>query len=461
VSTPVAPAPEAASARAHSASAEAKAAGPADGAAAVRRRFGLDLTPLRARRDFRLLIGSGIITTIGSFLTLIAIPMQVKELTGSYAAVGLVGLAELVPTLLCSMYGGALADAHDRRRLAIGCELAMLAGVAALALNAYRHHPALWLVYVLAGLIAAAESTQRPSLEGLLSRYVPHEEMAAAAAVSSLRWNIGGIVGPTVGGLVVASAGVTPAYLLDVVSFGISLLFLVRLTPAPPRPGDEGEAGPEQVGLGSIVTGLRYAASRRDLLGTYLTDLVAMLLATPLALYPFIAAEAGGAWVLGALYAAESVGALLATLLSGWTARIHRHGLATAVATAVWGAMIAAAGLTAMPVVVVACLVLAGAADLVSGLFRMVMWNQSIPDELRGRLAGIELVSYSAGPMLGNARAGLVGQWGGARFALASGGLLCVGGVALVAAALPAFRRYDVRTSPHVQTERARRHDTL
>jgi MFS family permease len=415
------------------------------------RRVGLDLSPLRASRDYRLLMGSGVVTMIGSFLTMIAVPVQVKQLTGSAAAVGLVGVAEFVPMLLCSLYGGALADWLDRRRVIIGTELGLLACAGGLAANALSPSPRLWVIYLLAGLTAACDSVQRPSIDGLVPRYVPHSLMPAAAAVTSLRWNVGGIVGPAVGGVIVATAGVATGYLVDVASFCLSLTFLVRLAAAP--------AGPdaERAGLASIAAGLRYAAGRGDLIGTYAVDVVAMILATPLALYPFLAARSGAAWVLGALYAAESVGAMLATLLSGWTVRVHRHGFGVILAGAAWGGMIACAGLTTVPALVVLCLVAAGAADMISGIFRAVMWNQSIPDELRGRLAGIELLSYSSGPMLGNARAGLVAQWGGARLALSSGGLLCVGGVAAVSAVLPGFRRYDARTSPHVRATRARR----
>ncbi|MGF7237681.1 MAG: MFS transporter [Frankia sp.] len=415
-----------------------------------RGRLRLDVSPLRASRDFRLLIGSGVITMIGSFITLIAVPVQIKEMTGSYVAVGLVGAAEFGPMLVCGLYGGALADAFDRRRIVIVTETGMLVCVGGLVLNAAAPAPHLWIVYLLAGLVAAFDSLQRPSIDGLVPRYVPHPMLPAAAAVSSLRWNVGAILGPTVGGLIVATAGVSSAYLVDVVTFGLSLMLLAQLAAAPAAPG----AG--RPSIASIVDGLRYAATRRDLLGTYVVDIAAMVLAMPTALFPFLAARTGTPWALGAMYSAAAVGALLATLLSGWTSRVHRHGLGVLLAAAGWGLAIAGAGLTASLPVLIAGLVVAGGADMISGIFRATMWNQSIPDELRGRLSGIELLSYSSGPMLGNARAGLAAQWGGARFALSSGGLLCVGAVGALAAALPAFRRYDERTDPHVLKQRAR-----
>lgn len=427
------------------------AAPPAEPPAEAGRRLRLDVTPLRASRDFRLLVGSGVITMIGGFVTMIAVPVQVKQLTGSYVAVGFVGAAEFVPMLACSLYGGALADALDRRRVVLGSEAGMLACVGGLTANALAPSPRLWLVYLLAGMLAAFDSLQRPSIEGLVPRYVPHDLLPAAAAVSTLRWNVGAILGPTVGGVIVATAGVSTAYLVDIGTFGLSLLVLVRLSPAPAA-RDAARAG-----LASIAAGLRYAAGRRDLAGTYLVDVAAMILAMPTALFPFLAARTHTAWALGALYSSAAVGSMLAALVSGWTTRVHRQGLGVILAATAWGVAITCAGLTATLPIVVACLVVAGAADMVSGIFRTTMWNQSIPDDLRGRLSGIELLSYASGPMLGNARAGVAGQLGGPRFALSSGGLMCVGAVGLLAGALPTFRRYDDRTNAHVRAVRASR----
>ena len=201
----------------------------------------------------------------------------------------------------------------------------------------------------------------------------------------------------------------------------------------------------ERPTLRSIRAGLRYAVGRQELLGTYLVDINAMLFAMPQALYPFLAGKLGGPAVLGLLYAAPSVGSLLATLTSGWTGRVHRHGLAVTLAAAGWGLAIVGVGLADSLWLVLLCLLLAGAADMVSGLFRMTMWNQTIPDRLRGRLAGIEMLSYSTGPLLGNVRAGLAARSMGIGGAVVSGGLLCLAGTAVLALALPRFIRYDSR----------------
>lgn len=419
-------------------------------------RLRMDLSPLRVSRDFRLLLGSGAITTLGSFVTYVAVPVQIKELTGSYVAVGLVAAAEFVPMLVFGLYGGALADAADRQRLAVLCEIGLLLTSAGLLVNSLVPQPALWPIYLMAAAMAALESLQRPSLDALLPRYVPHQMMPAAVALASMRWNLGAILGPALGGVIIVFGGVGTAYAFDVATFALSLLLLVRMRRSPAQP----DARPP--GLGSIAEGLRYALRRRDLLGTYLVDIVAMLFAMPMALYPFLADELRAPWSLGLLYSAGAVGSLLASVTSGWTAYVHRHGLAIALAAGAWGVAVAVAGLAitesraALPVVL-ACFVAAGAADMVSGLFRKTVWNQSIPDELRGRLAGIELLSYSIGPMLGNTRAGLMGQLGGVRFAIGVGGVLCVAGVAVTAALMPSLRRYDARADEHVRAERQRR----
>ena len=422
----------------------------------VRSQFRMDISPLRVSRDFRLLLASGAITMLGSFVTYVAVPVQIKELTGSYLAVGLVTAAEFIPMVLFGLYGGALADAVDRKRMVVLCELGMLIGSAGLLVNALLPDPALWPLYLIAATVAALDSLQRPSLDGLLPRYVPHHMLTAASALSGFRWSLGGILGPLLGGLIVVSGGVAAAYTVDVVTFGISLLLLVRMRHSP-APAEASRAG-----FRSIAEGLRYAAGRPDLLGTYLVDIVAMLLAMPMALYPFLADELAAPWSLGLLYSAGAVGALLASVTSGWTSHVHRHGMAIVLAAGTWGAAVGLAGVAigaggaALPIVLV-CLTVAGAADMISGVFRDTVWNQSIPDRLRGRLAGIELLSYSTGPMLGNARAGLMAQAGGLRFAIGAGGLLCLGAVALTAALMPAFRRYDARTDQHVRAERERR----
>jgi MFS family permease len=230
------------------------------------------------------------------------------------------------------------------------------------------------------------------------------------------------------------------AYAVDVATFAGSLLLLARVRS---RPAAVSGTALSRSGIGA---GLRYAASRRDLLGSYAADLVAMTFAMPEALFPFLADELRQPRALGLLYAAPAAGGVLATLTSGWTARVHRHGRAILVSAAAWGAALALAGLAGNLWLLLGCLAAAGAADMTSGIFRLVLWNQTIPDELRGRLAGIELLSFSCGPAVGNARAGLSARLAGVRWAIGGGGLACLAGIAVLAALLPALVRYDSRT---------------
>ena len=246
----------------------------------------------------------------------------------------------------------------------------------------------------------------------------------------------------------IAGLGVWSAYAFDVATFLVSALVLWRLRPVAPS-----EAA-EPASLRRIGQSMQYAWSRKDLMGTYAIDLMAMFLAFPYALFPFLAEDLGAPWVLGFLYSAGAVGSLLATLTSGWTGHVHRHGRAIVLAALGWGLAIAGVGLTTNVWAVLVLLGLAGAADMISGLFRMLIWNQTIPDQMRGRMAGIELLSYSLGPTLGQVRSTGVAQLTSLRTSLVSGGLLCAAGAVALAAFLPSLWRFDARTDPHAVRER-------
>lgn len=412
----------------------------------------LDVSPLRDSRDYRLLMFSSVVTMFGTFMTMVAVPFQMKELTGSYLSVGLVSLAEFVPMVVCGLWGGAIADSVDRRKIILLTQLGLVVTTAGLMVNALLPDPQVWVLYVIGALSMGLACLQRPSLEAMLPMVVRHEQLPAAAVLNSLRWNIGAIAAPALGGLLIASYGTATVFAIDTAGIVASLVLLWRISPAPPAH----EAAPAS--LRSLVEGVRYAFSRSDLMGTYLVDIAAMLFAMSASLFPFLADELGGPQTLGLLYSAGAVGSLIASLTAGWTLRVHRHGLAVIVAAALWGASVALAAIIPNVWVVVFCLALAGGADMISGIFRSTIWNQTIPNELRGRLAGIELLSYASGPMLGNARASLMAQLlGGARASLGAGGLLCVGAVLALAGTLPKFRRYDVRTDEHALREKARR----
>ncbi|MGN9842878.1 MFS transporter [Nonomuraea sp. H19] len=419
------------------------------------RHLSIDVSPLRDSRDYRLLFGSGVITMFGTLISLVAVPYQMKELTDSYLAVGLVSLAEFVPMVVCGLWGGAIADALDRRKIIVLSELGLLVTSAALMVNAMLPDPQVWVLYVMGAVSTGIACLQRPSMEAALQQIVKHEQQGAAAVLSSLRWNFGAIVAPALGGLLVTTYGVAVAYGIDMATFVLSLALLWRMRSLPPAE----HAAPAS--LKSLVEGVRYAVGRSDLMGTYLVDIAAMVFAMATALFPFLADELRAPQALGLLYSAAAVGALIASLTSAWTARVQRQGLGVIVAAALWGVAVALTGLAPNVWLVFVCIALAGAADMVSGIFRMTMWNQTIPQELRGRLAGIELLSYASGPMLGNARASLMANFGGTRFSLGAGGLLCVAAVLALGTALPKFRRYDARTDEHALAEKARREATV
>jgi MFS family permease len=398
----------------------------------------LDLTPLRGR-EFRLLFLGQLVSFFGSMITFVALPFQMYDLTGSTLAVGALGICEFVPILAVALVSGALADAFDRRLLVVFSELGSAVFMAVLLGNALLDEPQAWVLFVCAAVLAGFYALLRPPLDSLVPRVVPREQLKAAMALEWVRGNVGMIAGPAIGGVLIAAFGVPLTYGIDLATFLISLGFLALMRASPP-PADA-----DAPSLRSIAEGLRYAGSRPELLGTYLVDINAMLFGIPQALFPAIAARYGGAEVLGFLLAAPAVGSLVVALFSGWTRHVHRHGRAVALAACGWGLAIVGFGFAGVLWLALLCLAVAGAMDAISGLFRSVIWNETIPDRLRGRLAGVEMISYTSGPTLGNFEAGVVASFAGVRTSIVSGGIMCVVGTGVVLAFLPAFWRYDAR----------------
>ena len=415
----------------------------------------IDLTPLRDLRDFRLLFISGGITRLGSMMTYVAIPFQIAMITDSFIAVGLIGLAELVPLVVFGLFGGSLSDRLDRRRLVLLTEGAALLCTVALLVNALVPSPSLVTLYVVAIAFAALDGIQRPSLDAIFPAVVPHDPLSAASAVSSTSSTAAFLFGPAIGGLLLAGIGPSAVYAIDVLTFVLSILLLARLrSVATTNEEHEGSV------FSHIGDGLRYARGRRDILGTYAIDLIAMAFAFPYALFPFLAKSYDAPWALGLLYSAAAVGSLVFVASSGWTPRVHRHGRMIVWAAISWGAAIGLVALAGSVWIALGLLVVAGYFDMLSGHFRGLMWNQTIPDEVRGRMAGLELISYSVGPTLGQARAGFSAQRIGLGGSFATGGTLCVVGVGIAAIALPALWRFDTRTDPNFALVRDQRCDT-
>jgi MFS family permease len=412
----------------------------------------MDTTPLRTSPDFRLLFLAGSVFYFGAMVSYVAIPFQIYTLTDSNFAVGAIGLVELVPLVVFGLYGGALADHVDRRKLLISTGIAQAGFTAVLAVNAFRDDPNLWVIFVVSAFLAASSSLQRPSREALMPRTVTHDQIPAANALTSLGIQLGVLVGPAVGGLLVAYVGIGWCFLIDICGLCVASLLFVLMRPYPHR----SETTPPS--LAGIGEGLTYAFRRRDLLGTYLVDIAAMFLAMPVVLFPAVAEEVfGQPQLLGLLYSAETVGALVATALSGWTSRIHHHGRAIVIAATAYGGFVAVAGLMPSIWLMAVCFALSGSADMISGVFRGTIWSQTIPENMRGRLAGIEMLSYSVGPLGGQVRAGITADLWSVRGAITSGGLACVAGVTITAACLRDFWTYDNRTDEYAIAERATR----
>lgn len=381
-------------------------------------------------------------------ITYVALPFQIKELTNSYIAVGLMGAVELIPLIVFGLYGGVLADKIDRRKMILYTEIALGLMTLSLFVNSQMAEPSLIWIYLVAGVFAALDGLQRPSADAILPRLVSHQDLPAASALMSLRWQTGVIMGPAIAGILLATSGTGTAYLVDVATFVISVVFVLRVKSVKQL---EKNLAPT---FKAMAEGIKYATSRKDLLGTYLVDLSAMFFAMPTALYPFWADQLNATWALGLFYAAGTIGSVIVTLTSGWIKNYHFHGRAVFLGALGWGVAITLAGISNSLFLILFFLALAGAADMVSALFRSAIWNQSIPDELRGRLAGIELLSYSVGPLGGQMRAGSFAAMTNLKTSVISGGLLCIGFVSIATAALPKFRKYDVRTNEFAVEQR-------
>ena len=406
----------------------------------------VDTTPLRRHRDFRLLFIGRSVSFFGSMITFVAVPYQVYQLTHSTLLVGTLGLVELAALLVFAMLGGALADAADRRTMVLLSEAGLLVGSLLMAGNSVLTHPQLWLIFGVALLWGSLDALQRPSLDAMLPRLVERDELAAAGALMSLRGTLGMVAGPALGGVLITLVGLPLTYMVDVATFVVGLACLVLMKAVPP-PVDS-----ERPSLRRVVEGLRYARSRPELVGTYVVDIVAMTFGMPLALFPAIAQGLGGPGVLGLLYAAPALGSFLFFATSGWARHFHRHGLGVIVGATLWGLAIIGFGVAPGLAAALFFLVVAGAGDGMSGLYRQLIWNQTIPDTLRGRLASIELLSYSIGPTLGNFEAGVVGSVFSVRASVLSGGILTVVGCVICAIALPAFRQYTLAEWRAAQT---------
>lgn len=400
----------------------------------------IDIGPLRHNVAFRRLFASQFISGLGTMVSYVTVPWQLYELTRSNAQVGLLGVVQLVPVVICGLLGGAVADRMDRKWLLLGSEALMALCLAGLLANSAAPAPSVLGIYVLVAILQGATGFHRPALEALTQKLARPEEFAAVAALSSVRGTIGMVGGPALAGLLLARWGAVGAYLFDLSTFLAALSFIVRIPRE--RIGRAAKASERPHLLADLAEGLRYAWARPELMGTYIVDIVAMAFAFPVALFPAMAAADGRTQSVGWLLSAMSVGALAIGLFSGWTNRVSRRGRAVVVAAAVWALGIVALGVAPSLGLGLLCLAVAGAADMVSGVFRGAIWNETIPNSMRGRLAGIEMISYLTGPLIGNARAGFMADALGVSAAIWIGGLVCLLGVVATGFLLPRFWAY-------------------
>jgi MFS family permease len=403
----------------------------------------VDLSPLRESRQFRLLFIGEAVSDLGSEITAVAVPFQVYQMTGSPLAVGLLALAQLGPIMILPLVGGAIADAVERRRLLriVYAVLPLLTLV--LALNARLAEPHLWVLYVFATLSAGAYGLYSPAARSIPPLLFPKERLPSALALTSTYYSAVALAGPAAAGLLIAAIGLPATYLVDVVSFLLALVTLTLMRPIPVV--NEGS----KVSMQSIVDGLRFLKGKPVLQSTFWVDLNAMIFGMPQSLFPAFAAHLGqGPAVLGLFYAAPSAGSLVVSLLSGRARHIRRQGLAVMVAVVIWGGAIAAFGLSTTVWAALAFLAVAGGADQWSAIFRSTIAQSMTPDEMRGRMSGIELAVVATGPTLGDVEAGVVGSLVSVPFSIVSGGLACIAGVGVIAALIPQFHRYDAKATP-------------
>ena len=422
------------------------------------RRLFIDLTPLRRSRDFRFLIGGELVSVLGTQLTTVAVPYQVYRLTHSSLDVGLVSLVQLFPLIAGSLLGGSVADAMDRRRLLMMAQVLPALCSAGLAVNADLG-TSLWPLFVLPALSAGFSPLDNAGRSSIVPRLVPRSELSTANAMFQALFQFGLVVGPAVAGLLLAGAGVLFVYWMDVASFGAALLGAFLMSPQPPAATPDGVAA-QRPGIRSIVEGLSYVRGRQSIQGAYLIDINAMVFGMPRALFPALAATrfGGGATTLGFLYAAPGAGALIGALTTGWVSRVQRQGRAVIVAVIVWGAAITGFGLVAWLPAALVLLAVAGWADVISAVFRSTIIQLTVPDALRGRLAGLQIAVVTGGPRIGDLEAGAVATgFGGAVFgdtvSVVSGGLACIAGALVLAQLLPGFRRQRMEPAHHGPAE--------
>lgn len=410
------------------------------------RRLAVDLTPLRASRDFRLLWVGDLVSEAGSQIALVAVFVQVFALTHSAAAVGAVGLVQLVPLAAAALLGGPVIDTMDRRRLLLVAQWGQAVGAAILLAGALAGRPPVALVYLGAAVVAGFSGFSMSARASTTPNLVPSDQLAAALSLNQVMWNTTLIVGPAIGGVLIDQVGLSWAYGVDLVSFGATIAACLLMSPQPPDVGERDATSHLLTRAWRQVTeGFRFLSGKRVLQASFYVDLVAMIFGMPRALFPVLAVTSfgGGSETVGLLFSAAAVGAVLGALTGGWVGHVSRQGLAVLWAVALWGLGIIGFGLAGGRLwLALACLAGAGGADVISAVFRGTILQQNVPDDLRGRMSGVHTLVVVGGPRVGDFEAGVVASAFTPTVSVLSGGIVCVAGVGLLAALVPEFARY-------------------
>jgi MFS family permease len=402
------------------------------------RRLLVDVAPLRESPDYRRTWIGQLLSFLGKQMTMVALPVQIYQLTHSSLAVGLMGAVELLPVLILGLLGGAIVDAADLRRVLLMTSSLLALCSGALVAQALAGLQETWLLYLVAASLAGVSAIDGPARSSLAPRLLPPASIPASSALTHLSINLGLTVGPLLAGLLISGLGVGAAYSFDVLSFGYALYAVARLGPMRP------EGGGTPPGIRSIVEGLKWVRRQPLILMIFLLDFDAMIFGMPRALFPALAETHfhGGAGTVGLLYAAPAIGALLGGVLSGPLSHVRRQGLAIIISVAVWGLAITGFGLSSWLWLGVLLLGVAGAADFASAVIRRTIAQLATPDAMRGRVFGLYIINVTGGPRLGDLEAGTVAALAGVTVSAWSGGVLCLLGLAALVVAFPTFARY-------------------
>jgi MFS family permease len=398
----------------------------------------VDLSPLR-NRVFRRLWSGGLVSAIGTQVSVVAVAFEIYRVTGSDLDVGLISFVELVPAFVGSVVGGSIADAMDRRKLLILTGLAMALSATGMAVNVDRPHPSILLLYVIGGVAAGVQGINNPAQTSAMLAVVDRADMVTANVLRQLSNQVSIVLGPSLAGVLIASFGVKFAFWANAASFVIAIVAVASVGPRPPV------GGTTRFGWRSISEGFAFLRSSEAMCGVIIGDLNVTVLGWPIALFPAMATTHfhGGARLVGLLYSTPGIGACVGVAFSGWTAKIRRAGLAIVIGSVMWGVAIIAFGLIPSATIAILCLGVGGALDTTTSVFRTTIIQTETPDRLRGRISSLQMALMGNGPRVGNTESGLVAAATNTQFAVVSGGIGTVVGIAIVARLLPRFLHYE------------------